>query len=54
MTNVIHLDDSNKELAKGYGPPWMKLGPTMVRYPRGKLIKWLRGRAKTSMKRRAR
>ena len=29
---------------RGYGPPWMRLGPRMVRYARGAVRKWLRKR----------
>ena len=28
----------------GYGPPFIKVGPHMIRYRRGDLLKWLRSR----------
>jgi predicted DNA-binding transcriptional regulator AlpA len=31
---------------KGYGPNWTKLGPRCIRYTRGNVIKWLKGRAR--------
>jgi predicted DNA-binding transcriptional regulator AlpA len=30
---------------RGYGPPWVRLGPHTIRYPYGKVIKWLRTRS---------
>jgi predicted DNA-binding transcriptional regulator AlpA len=30
----------------GYGPDYLKVGPRMVRYRRGTIRKWLRGRVK--------
>lgn len=30
----------------GYGPPFLKIGPRMIRYQRGAVRKWLRSRAK--------
>ena len=32
--------------AVGYGPPFLKIGPRMVRYQRGAVRKWLRSRVK--------
>jgi hypothetical protein len=32
--------------SKGIGPPFRKVGPRLVRYPRGLLVKWLRSRAR--------
>lgn len=29
----------------GYGPPFLKIGPRMVRYRRGAVRRWLRSRA---------
>jgi predicted DNA-binding transcriptional regulator AlpA len=32
---------------EGYGPPFQKLGPHMVRYHRGRVRKWLLARTRT-------
>lgn len=29
----------------GYGPPFLKIGPRMIRYQRGRVRRWLRARA---------
>jgi predicted DNA-binding transcriptional regulator AlpA len=34
---------------EGYGPPWRRLGPRMIRYHRGDVIEWLRSRAHSSI-----
>jgi hypothetical protein len=33
---------------EGYGPPFKKLSPKMVRYKRSDVLKWLKGRSHTS------
>lgn len=30
---------------RNYGPPFIKIGPRMIRYPRGRVRRWLRTRA---------
>ncbi len=34
----------NVARSKGFGPPFIKLGPHMIRYRRSDLLKWLRSR----------
>jgi hypothetical protein len=56
VARLFHVSKQWLEIGrcKGYGPPFIKLGPLMVRYRRGTLVKWLKSRAKAAMKRRAR
>jgi predicted DNA-binding transcriptional regulator AlpA len=31
--------------SKGYGPPFVRLGPRCIRYPRDELVKWIKARS---------
>lgn len=31
--------------SKGFGPPFIRVTPRMIRYPRGRVRRWLRARA---------
>jgi hypothetical protein len=48
VAKLLHVSEQWLEIGRirGYGPPFVKLGPRMVRYPRGKLVKYLRSRPK--------
>jgi predicted DNA-binding transcriptional regulator AlpA len=45
---LLHVSVQWLEIGRcsGYGPPFVRLTPSMVRYKRGAIAKWLRSRAK--------
>jgi hypothetical protein len=47
VSRLLHVSIQWLEIGRirDYGPPWVKVGPRMVRYPNGKLVKWLVARS---------
>jgi hypothetical protein len=53
VANILHvsLDALQSWRVKDCGPYWARRGPRAIRYPRGKLLDWLRGRARVHQRR---
>src|SRR5262245_9033697 len=48
VARLIHTSIQWLEIGRSkgtYGPPYVRLGPRLVRYRRGDLVKWLRARS---------
>jgi hypothetical protein len=54
VADLIHVSTATLEIWRcrtnqGHriGPPFVRLGPKIVRYPRGKVVQWLRSRSRS-------
>jgi hypothetical protein len=48
LRNSVQWLEIQRTKKDGYGPPFVKLAPRMVRYRRGDVLKWLDGRVHAS------
>jgi hypothetical protein len=46
VAKLLHVSPQWLEIGrgKGYGPPWERLGPRLIRYRRSKVVKYIRSR----------
>ena len=53
VARLIHVSEQWVEIGriKKYGPPFVKVGPRLVRYRRSALVKWLRSRSPSNGRR---